>query len=407
MATDPNQPMDYTYAPGQEPIGTEMPAKEPVQEPQPPSQSAPYDSIDVALDGWTYRMWREWLGKDDMEQRKNSDLILDIFQQYDPSATALLEVSDAHAGEEDPYSWVFRFGLYGDPGNVTEAIEKIDGTLLKMTNNWKVIPGRAQAIVTRQDGTEEIEELPRDMIAADLPTTMYRLLDLVQTGGVRAHPTTESSSSKLRQISSPDSAEYCSRHKKTGAEHTDEEREEDVWNTKDEEGDIEGQIAKLEEELQAWTPGYQSVPKALKDAPMTEPVEMEPPIDFGRIQEEASTYAEEMGNLIETLIKVTNDTTSTPEAVEQASKVAEDRVKAIVKWAEKAVKKIEDDEGMDTEVDEVMDSLQKILEHGSRIQMLLIGTKEGAKATAETPLPEPVEPALEPLEAPMDDRESL
>lgn len=402
MATDPNT--GFTYAPGQEPIGTvgedeDMEGQLVSDEPMPPSKAPPYDSIDIALDGWTYRLWREWLGKDDADQRKNSDLFLDILTQYDPSATALLEVSKSHESSEDPYSWVFRFGLYGDPGKVTEAVEKIDGSLLKIAQNWKVIPGSAKAIVTRIDeGGDELIELPRDMIAADLSTTVYRLLDLVQTGGVKAEPTTESSVSELRQISSPDSAEYCSRHQKTGEEHSQEEVDEDIWNTKGEERDIESQIAKLEEELQAWTPGYQAVPKALKSAPIEEPMIEEPPVDFGHIKEEANTYAEEMSKLIETLIKLTEDPTATPEAVEKSSKVAKDRVKDIVGWAEKTVKKIEDDEGMDAEVDEVMDSLQKILEHGSRIQMLLIGTEEGAKQTAETPLAEPVEPTLEPLE---------
>jgi hypothetical protein len=235
------------------------PAQAPEPEPSEPSEpatqptvSAPYDTIDVALDGWTYRLWRQWLGQDEQEQRKNVDLLTDIFQQYDPSATSLLEVSKSQPDSPDPYSWVFRFGLFGDPAKVTEAIENIDSQLLKIAENFKVIAGTAKALVTRMDGTQEAVELPKDLVASDIATTMYRLLDLVQTGGVKESPETESRASELRQITSPASGEYCTIHGKTGEEHTDEEREADIWGTKG-------------EEEKAWTPDYQYIPKALAE----------------------------------------------------------------------------------------------------------------------------------------------
>jgi hypothetical protein len=351
-------------------------------------------------------------------------------------------VAQSHPDSPDPYSWVFRFGLYGDPGKVTEAIEKIDGQLLSMASNWKVVPGTAKAIVTRTDGSEEAVELPSDMMSSDLSTTAYRLLDLVQTGGVKGDPTTESSTSELRQITSPDSEEYCSRHKKVGAEHTDEEVEDDLLNAKgeqethmgvypaspynqvrhpgrqedcpicmgdersegalnEEEGvtseDLERQIEELSRQLgKPWTPGYQAVPKALKEG---EPniVEPEAPTDWGRIKKDTDTYGSEMVSLIETLTKIGEDPTVTPEAIEKSSKVAQDRVKDIVDWASDVADKVSEEDVLDVQEEAVMDGLQKIIEHGNRIEMLLIGTNEEAKQTAESPLPEPELPEPESL----------
>ncbi len=205
--------------------GLVEPDEEPTEEPTETTTVAPYDTIDVALDGWEYRSWRQWLGEDDTEQKKKADLALDLMRQYDPSASAILEKSKEHPD----YSWVFRFGLYGDPGKVTEAIENLDEQLVGILGNWEVQAGTAKALVKRMDGTEEAVEVPRDMMSKDLATTMMRLLEMVQEGGAKMPSDSTSKTSELRQIVSPESGEYCSRHKKTGAEHTDEEREEDIW----------------------------------------------------------------------------------------------------------------------------------------------------------------------------------
>jgi len=230
--SEPEDPMSAAGRDIEKPTeGLIVPDEEPTEEPATqPTSPAPYDTIDVALDGWEYRLFTEWLGKDEMEQKKNVDIFLDILHKYDPSATANVEKSKKHPGS----SWVFRFGLYGDPGDVTEAIENTDSQLLSMASNWEVQPGTAKALVKRMDGIEEAVELPKDMVSRDIATTMYRLLDLVQTGDGKLSPDTESRTSELRQMTSPASGEYCTEHGKTGEEHTDEEREADILGAKGE-----------------------------------------------------------------------------------------------------------------------------------------------------------------------------
>jgi uncharacterized protein (UPF0335 family) len=227
VGREPEDPMSAAGRDIEKPTeGIIGPDEEPIEEPATePTVTAPYDTIDVALDGWEYRSWRQWLGKDDAEQKKKADLALDLMRQYDPSASASLEKS-----EKNPdYSWVFRFGLYGDPGKVTEAIENLDEQLVGILGNWEVEMGTAKALVKRMDGTKEAIEVPKDMMSKDIATTMMRLLEMVQEGGTKMPSDATSKTSELRQIVSPESGEYCSRHKKTGAEHTDEEREEDIW----------------------------------------------------------------------------------------------------------------------------------------------------------------------------------
>jgi hypothetical protein len=460
---------------------TSEPESEPT--PQQPETPAPYDTIEVALDGWTYRLWRQWLGEDEQEQRKNVDLLTDILQRYDPSATSLLEGSKSQPDSPDPYSWVFRFGLYGDPAKVTEAIENLDSQFLKITQKFKVIPGTAKALVTRMDGTEEAVELPKDMVSADIATTTYRLLDLVQTGGrVKSSPETESRTSELRQITSPASGEYCTAHGKTGEEHTDEEREQDILGVKGEEGaqciecgapmnpvqsmlssssgkcadciqkahnravgkgeeepcqkhnkewkdhsfdeameDMTREVDTLYEE-QAWLPGYQAVPKALKegkptdhlpkdtkglpytdDLPTSETTEFdkmgrpiipyteqeptpepEPQPNWGRWRKDVDTYNTEMSNLIDTVLQIGDDPTGTPEAIEKTTKVAGDRMKEIVDWATELLEKVTEamktslDTGQDSEY--IIDNLQNIIDYGNRFHMLLIQNEEKAKS---------------------------
>jgi hypothetical protein len=315
-----------------------------------------------------------------MEQKKNADLFLDILKKYDPSASSSVEKSKTHPGS----SWVFRFGLFGDPGKVTEAIESIDNQLLSIAEVWETQPGTAKALVTNMDNQEEAYELPKDLISKDIATTMYRLLDLVQTGGVKGSPTTESKTSELRQITSPDSAEFCSNHNKTGAEHTDEEREEDILGAKGEEGKLEEEIKKLEEELQAWTPGYQAVPKALKGEPEPLP-ETEPQPQWGKLRRDVDTYSTEMSNLIDTVTSIGDDPTGTPEAIEKTAKVAEDRMGQIVDWAVDLLEKTTEETwiaDVDQDAEAVMAGLQKIIDFGNRFQMLLIQSQEKAKTMA-------------------------
>lgn len=359
MANDPNQPnAQFGYTPDQAPI------EEPEEDvegmiDETVGEIKPWSEVELALDGWQYRVWDKWLGNEE----KTADLLLNQLQQFDPTATMMKEQSKTHPESPDTV-YVYRFSLFGNPDGVLDAVTDIQESFLAL-ENYKVIAGAASAIITYADGSNELLEVPTKG-GTDIDEALRYVLDAF--------------------------------NKSLGSKGEEGESE-----------DIERQIAELQNEMgqKPWTPSYQSVPKALHDtpAPMEGPIEeLEPVPEFGRIREKSRTYAEEMANLIETLIKVTNDPTTTPEAVEQASKVAEDRVDDIVKWAEEQVKKLED--GIDPEADEVLDSLQKILEHGSRIQMLLIGTKEGAKKTGETPLPEPVEPAVEPLESP-ENTESL
>jgi hypothetical protein len=159
--------------------------------------------------------------------------------------------------------------------------------------------------------------------------------------------------------------------------------------------DLEEQIELLSQQLgKPWTPGYQAVPKALKSEPLGEP---EAPTDWGRIKKDTNTYGKEMVGLIETLGKIGEDPTVTPEAIEKSSKVAQDRVKDIVDWASDVADKVSEEDVLDVQEEAVMDGLQKIIEHGNRIEMLLIGTNEEAKQTAESPLPEPELPEPESL----------
>jgi len=163
VGREPEDPMSAAGRDIEKPTeGIIGPDEEPIEEPATePTVTAPYDTIDVALDGWEYRSWRQWLGKDDAEQKKKADLALDLMRQYDPSASASLEKS-----EKNPdYSWVFRFGLYGDPGKVTEAIENLDEQLVGILGNWEVEMGTAKALVKRMDGTEEAIEVPKDMMS--------------------------------------------------------------------------------------------------------------------------------------------------------------------------------------------------------------------------------------------------
>jgi hypothetical protein len=379
------QPPEEGVIPRDQTVWDYIEPKEPESEPEPqePEVSAPYDSIDVALDGWEYRLFTEWMGKDEMEQKKNADLFLNILQEYDPSATANVEKSTKHPGS----SWVFRFGLFGDPANVTEAIEKVDNQLLGIAQTWETEPGTAKALVTKTDGTEEAYELPRDLISKDTATTLYRLIDLVQTGGVKGSPETESKTSELRQITSPASGEYCTRHSKTGEEHTDEEREDDILGAKGEEVGMEEEIKKLEDELQAWTPGYQAIPKAQMEneqepLPMPEP---EPQPQWNKWRRDVETYQQEMSNLIDTVLNIGKDPMGTPEAIEKTSKVAEDRMEQIVDWAVDLLEKSTEEAwtaDVDQDAEAVMAGLQKIIDYGNRFQMLLIEAQEKAKSMA-------------------------
>jgi len=118
----------------------------------------------------------------------------------------------------------------------------------------------------------------------------------------------------------------------------------------------------------------------LEQEPMPEP---EPQPDWGRWKKDVDTYSTEMSNLIDTVLKIGDDPTGTPEAIEKTGKVAADRMKEIVDWAtellEKVTKQMETslDAGPDPEY--IIDSLQNMIDYGNRFHMLLIQSQEKAK----------------------------
>lgn len=214
-----------------------------IPEPETPPAGAelatpvPYENTEIALDGWEYHVARQWLGDPDFAAKK-AELLQEVLRQYDPSASATLaDRSEEYKDSADPYTWIFRFGLYGDPEKVTKAIETIDDMFFDAAGTWEVKPGTAKAVVKRMDGTADNIQLPSDLLSRDIANSLYRLIELVQEAntGIQADTDIEGTTSRLRQTVGPsESQEPCKRHGKPGSEHTPEERDEDIWHTKGE-----------------------------------------------------------------------------------------------------------------------------------------------------------------------------
>ena len=79
-----------------------------------------WSTMDIALDGWEYRIWEKWIGSD----VKTAKLLLDNLQQWSPEATMSFERSKTMPDSPDIVV-VYRFSLYGAPDDVMEAITSI------------------------------------------------------------------------------------------------------------------------------------------------------------------------------------------------------------------------------------------------------------------------------------------
>lgn len=419
MASDPDQPnAQFSYQPEAETAFTYAPDAKPIEasDAETPEEDIdelvgeikPWSEVEVSLDGWQYRVWDKWLNGD----RDTAEILLDVIHQYDPTATLTEEHSKTHPESPDTV-YVYRFSLYGSPDGVMDAITDIEAVFLEL-ENYKVISGDASAIVKYPDGKEELVEVPTkggtdiddalDYVVQEFNKSLgskgeqEEVFGRERKEGVtcstchHTFPTSEAYSRHLNEAGwcVMKTCPYCS-FEYSAIEDINEHMkiEHPYYNTP---SSTEGFFR---EEEDTWTPGYQAVPKALKGEPSMSVPEVQSPPDWGKIKKDVDTYGEEMAKLVETLVKIGDDPTGTPEAIGKSAKVAEDRIKDIVDWASDMTDKVNEQEELGGDTDYVTDGLQKILEHGSRLEMLLINTNEGAKQIEKSPLPEP-EPIVEP-----------
>jgi hypothetical protein len=417
---------------------------QPVPEPDDPEGAvvetvgdvSPWKTIDIALDGWEYHIWDKWLGND----AKKADLLLDVLHQYDPTATMTIEKSKSVPGSADDVV-VFRFSLFGDPDGVSEAITAIQNQFFAAAENYKVYAGRAYVVVTYADGSDEIADIPTkegtdidDALRMSIDATYKQLGSKgeeeelfgrkpkepwpyahecpygcgwkytsetspydFQTHLIEAHPNEPATQEflkkpKAKRPTEPDATqpvaqptipkgvapsepipestwgnvqEICENHGTDFASHTTEELDED-W--------TEGGFREEEEDYKpAWTPDYQAVPKAMMEAP-----------DLASLEADILAYEEELSSLIDKVLDITARTPD-PDAIKEVSDIAERRVKEIVKWATDAsqdvMQKMEGIPVTDPETQDVLQALQDVIEHGTKIRMLLVEANVRADAS--------------------------
>jgi ribosomal protein S27AE len=130
-----------------------------------------WTTIDIALDGWEYRVWQEWI-KNDI---KTAKLLLDILQQFDPQATMSPERSESKPDSPDAV-FAYRFSLYGDPDGIMEAATTILETFIGATENYKVKAGTSKAYISYNDGTtDEYRDKPSE--GTDVDEALRLILD--------------------------------------------------------------------------------------------------------------------------------------------------------------------------------------------------------------------------------------
>jgi rubrerythrin len=132
---------------------------------------APWSSMDIALEGWSYRIWDKWINKDE----KVANVLLDVLRQYDPTATMTVEKSQTVPDSPDNV-YVYRFSLYGSPDGLMEAITAIEETFIGATENYKVIAGQPKVILTYADGHDELAEVP-STAGADIDEALRLAID--------------------------------------------------------------------------------------------------------------------------------------------------------------------------------------------------------------------------------------
>lgn len=115
---------------------------------------APWQEIEIVLEGWEYRVWDKWLNGD----AHTAELLLDVLRQYDPTATMAPEKSKTEPQSPDTV-YAYHFTLYGSPDGVMDAVTAINAAFLAL-ENYKVVAGKAYVLVTFVNGKQGIIETP-------------------------------------------------------------------------------------------------------------------------------------------------------------------------------------------------------------------------------------------------------